>query len=162
MCGMIRWGMSNKLFERVFVPLADPDDAAETARALDQFVHDDSQIIIVHVIEKAGGAPDKAGVVQRQEFAEEAYTNFLNAFTLRDEQTINPLTLYGRNVAETIIEGAADTDATVITFSPRKGSRWIKFLTGNTTQNLVENSTIPVLTLPADGTGSETKAEKEP
>lgn len=59
-------------------------------------------------------------------------------------------TLYGRNVAKTILEGAEDTDATVIVFVPRGGSRWTKFLTGSTTLDTVDNNTIPVVASPVD------------
>lgn len=142
--------MSIDLFERVVVPIADPDDAANTARVLHQFTHPGSEIVIVYVVEKGKGVPDKASVEQAEGFGEDSYESFLEVYPAEAESDIHVQTLYGRDVAETIIEGAEEMDATAIAFVPRAGSRLIKFLTGNTTLDLVEQSTVPVLALPTE------------
>lgn len=139
--------MTGDIFETVYVPIADPEDAEATARALQHYAHEDAEIIVTHVVEKGEGVPDKASVEQREEYAEEAYETFLDV--LPDEWgTVRFVTLYGRNVAETIVDAATDADATVIAFTPRGGSRWARLVTGDVARDLIENSEIPVISLP--------------
>lgn len=139
--------MSGDIFETVYVPIANPADATATARALQHHAHEDSEIIVTHVVEKGEGVPDKAAVPQRQQYAEEAYETFLDVFP-DGWGNVRFITLYGRNVAKTIIEGADEADATVIAFTPRGTSRWVRLVTGDVARNLIENSEIPVIALP--------------
>ena len=139
--------MSGDIFETVYVPIANPEDADATARAIHRYAHEDSEVIVCHVVEKAGGAPDKASVEQREQYAEEAYETFLEVLpggwgTVRFE------TRYGRDVAQTIVDGAEAAGATVIAFTPRGGSRWVHLVTGDVARDLVENSDVPVISLP--------------
>lgn len=139
--------MNKNLFETVFVPIADPDDARETAQALRVYLDADTEVIVTHVVPKGGGVPDKASVEQREEFAEEAYEAFYDELS-DDIASVTPLTLYGRNVGETIVEGAREADATAIVYTPRGVSRWVKFLTGSVSDSLLQNGEFPVLVLP--------------
>lgn len=50
--------------------------------------------------------------------------------------------------AESTIDGARDSNASAIVFTPRGGSRWRNLLTGDVAHRLVENSDVPVLVLP--------------
>ena len=139
--------MSGDIFETVYVPIANPEDAEATARAIHHYADPDSEVIVTHVVEKGGGAPDKASVEQREQYAEEAYETFQDVLpdgwgTVRFE------TLYGRDVAETIIDGATDAGATVIAFTPRGGSRWVRLVTGDIARHLIEKSDVPVISLP--------------
>ena len=59
------------IFERVLLPIAEEEDARATARAFRRHVGD--SVVAVHVVEKAGGAPDKASVEQRELAAEDAF-----------------------------------------------------------------------------------------
>lgn len=143
--------MPGDIFETVYAPIANPTDAEETARAIHRYAHEDSTVVVTHVVEKGEGVPDKVAVEQREQYAEAAYETFADVFPdgwgdLRFE------TLYGRDVAETIIEGAADADATVVAFTPRGGSRWRQLITGDITRNLVKHSPIPVISLPRQPT----------
>ncbi len=102
---------------------------------------------VVNVIEKAGGAPDKASVEQREDYAHEMFG------IVRRELGDSNLTLateirYGTDVAETIIETAHDIDATAVVFTPRGSSRWVRLLTGDVALSLVSDSDVPVITLP--------------
>lgn len=104
-------------------------------------------ILAVHVIEKAGGAPDKASVEQRELNAEEIFAAMADrladpAFDFETE------ILYGTNIAEGIVDGAQVVDATAIVFTPRGGSKWMKLLTGDVTTGLINESDIPILVLP--------------
>lgn len=139
--------MSGDIFETVFVPIANPSDAEETARAVHHYAHEDSEIIVTHVVEKAGGAPDKASVEQRERYAEEAYETFTEVFP-DGWGDVRFVTLYGRDVAETILDGANEAGATLIAFTPRGGSRWMRLVTGDIARNLITNSDIPVISLP--------------
>ena len=140
-------GMSTDLLGTVVVPIADPGDARETARAVGSYLDADAEIIVTHVVPKGDGVPDKAAVEQREGFAEEAYRVFRDE--LPDAVSVTPLTLYGRDVGATVVEGALEADATVIAYTPREMSRWLKLLTGSVASDIVENGELPVLVLPA-------------
>ena len=139
------------VFETVLVPVANPGDSEETARAVHRYAHEDAEIIVTHVVEKADGAPDKVSVEQRDRYAEEAYEAFVDVFP-DGWGDVRFVTLYGRNVAEAIIEGAEEVDATLIAFTPRSGSRWVRFVTGDVARSLIDNSPIPVISLPVQPT----------
>lgn len=143
--------MSGGLFETVVVPIANPTDAEETARAIQHYATPKSEIIVTHVVEKAGGAPDKVSVEQREQYAEEAYETFIEVLS-EQWRNIRFQTLYGRDVAATIIDGAEEAEATVIAFTPRGGNRWVRLVTGDIARNLIENSDIPVISLPEQPT----------
>jgi nucleotide-binding universal stress UspA family protein len=145
------------LLDRVFVPVASEKDARTTARAVAPYLHErDGFAVIGHVIEKAGGAPDKASVEQREQNARELFDVVNDEFAdsgIRHECHIR----YGTDVADTIIEAAAEFDADAIVFTPRGGSRWLRLLTGDVSLSLVTESDRPVVVLPdvenGDGDG---------
>ncbi|PSP78064.1 universal stress protein UspA [Halobacteriales archaeon QS_1_68_20] len=140
--------MLASFFQRVVVPVADPEDAEATTVALRPYVEAaGGSVLAVHVVEKAGGAPDKASVEHREQHAEDVFA--VVADELADvEAALETRILYGTDVSETIIDGAHDLDASAIVFTPRGGSRWKKLLSGDVTHNLVTNSDVPVLVLP--------------
>lgn len=139
--------MSGDLFETVLVPIADPDDAEATARAVHRYANRESTIIVTHVVEKGEGVPDKLSVEQRERYAEEAYETFMNLFP--DQfASLDFVTLYGRDVAATLIEGADQAGATLIAFTPRKSSRWARLFTRDVARDLIDDSDIPVIALP--------------
>ncbi|WP_135662734.1 universal stress protein [Halorhabdus rudnickae] len=140
--------MAQSLFSRVVVPVANEDDAAATVEALLRYGDGTPRAVIaVHVIEKAGGAPDKASVEQRELAAKEMFQ------IVREQLQGNDIVfqtefLYGTDVGDAIIEAAHDFNASAIVFTPRGGSRWLKLLTGDVTTTLVNESDVPVLVLP--------------
>lgn len=99
----------------------------------------------VHVIEKAGGAPDKASVEQREERAAEIFDAIAECL---GDHALETEIRYGTDVADTIFEAAADYDATAIAFTPRSGGRWIRLLTGDVAMTLVTETDRPVIVLP--------------
>jgi len=140
--------MSETFFERVVVPVANDEDAAATTAALRPHVADsDSTVIAVHVIEKAGGAPDKASVEQREQQATEIFATVTDGFD-GVNATLETDLRFHTDIAASIIEAAHEWNASAILFTPRGGSRWRKLLTGDVTHNLVANSDIPILVLP--------------
>ena len=131
------------LLDRIIVPVATPNDAAATASAVGSHLEGTDDIVAVHVIEKAGGAPDKASVEQREQEATKIFAA-LRGHLPNAESEIR----YGTDVAETIFEAASDNDATAIVFTPRGGSRWMRLLTGDVSLSLVTETDRPVIVLP--------------
>jgi nucleotide-binding universal stress UspA family protein len=146
---------ANSLLRRVLVPVASEADAAATARALAPFVASTvEEVVVVNVVEKAGGAPDKASVEQRERGAEEMFETVAGVLGDTDAN-LEFEVLYGTDVGEAIIDAAHDLDATAIAFTPRGGSRWVKLLTGDVTTTLVSKSDVPIVVLPDDAEGAE-------
>jgi nucleotide-binding universal stress UspA family protein len=140
--------MTEPFFQRVVVPVANRDDAAATTTTLRPYVEgSDSTVIAIHVIEKAGGAPDKASVEQRKQRAEEIFEVVAEEFDGSGIVLETDLH-YGTDIASSIVGAAHDSNASAIVFTPRGGSRWRKLLTGDVTHNLVRSSDIPILVLP--------------
>lgn len=140
--------MSSSLFRRVVVPVANEDDAEATMASLAPHVDSKgSTVVAVHVIEKAGGAPDKASVEQQERSADEIFETVADGLADVDVE-VETEYLYGTDVAETIVDAAHDLDASAIVFTPRGGSRWVKLLTGDVTTELITDSDLPVVVLP--------------
>jgi nucleotide-binding universal stress UspA family protein len=136
------------LFARPVVPVAGDEDAEHTVAAVfPRVAAADGRAVVVHVIEKAGGAPDKASVEQREELAEELFAAVRERAAAAGVDVETELR-YGTDVAETIIETAHDVDATSIAFTPRGGSRWWDFFSGDVRDSLVTESDLPVVVLP--------------
>jgi nucleotide-binding universal stress UspA family protein len=133
--------------DTVLVPLASETDAERTCEELLGYLPADAHVVVVHVIEKAGGAPDKASVEQREERAEAIFA--IARERLGDALDLETDVLYGTDVGETILAGAADVDADLLAFSPREASRLSRFITGDTSLDIVTGAALPVLVLPA-------------
>ncbi|MFC7075630.1 universal stress protein [Haloarcula halophila] len=129
------------LLDRVILPVDSDEDAASSARALAG--QDYGEVVVINVIEKAGGAPDKAGVEQRELAAEEMFEAARDV--LGDIETEIS---YGTDVVETIFGAAADHDATAVVVTPRGGSRFVQLITGDVALRLVTENDRPVVVLP--------------
>lgn len=140
--------MVDSLFDRVVVPVANEEDARTTAAALRPHAESvGGSVVAVHVVEKAGGAIDKASVEQREWDTVEMFEAFLEEFTESDSEADTEI-LFGTDVAETIIEYAHEVDATAIVYTPRGGGLWAKLLSGDVTLNLLDETDLPVVVLP--------------
>ncbi len=131
------------LLARVCLPVASVEDAQTSCAALVRY--DPDHVVAVHVIEKAGGAPDKASIEQREAIATEIFSVVTD--TVSDIPVETDLR-YGTDVAESIFEAASEHNATAIAFTPRSGSRWIRLLTGDVAMALVTRTDRPVVVLP--------------
>ena len=139
--------MTSNLFSRVVIPVASVDDARTTARAVGpRIARADGTGIFVSVVEKAGGAPDKASVEQRQQWAEKAFEAVRNE--IGDGPAIETAIHYGTDVAATIVRASDEHDAEAIAFTPRGSNRWVRLLTGDVTNTLVATTDRPVVVLP--------------
>ncbi|WP_440764990.1 universal stress protein [Natronorubrum sp. DTA7] len=131
----------------VVVPAADPDDGERTATALAPYLTPTSSVVLVNVIEKAGGAPDKASVEQREEYAEEIFERTRGPFETTDA-TVETGVLYGTDVVERIFTEAKDRNADAVVFTAREGNRLAELLTGDVARRMVKEASVPVVALP--------------
>lgn len=131
------------LLSHVLVPVAHEEDAILTATALAPYQPE--QVTVLHVVEKAGGAPDKTPVVQSEEIAEKAFTAVRAVFP-----DANDHTAYARNIVGTIFDTADEVDASAIVYRPRGGNRIKQFLSGDYSLKLVTQAECPVIALPHD------------
>ncbi|MFD1562486.1 universal stress protein [Haloarchaeobius amylolyticus] len=139
--------MTLSLDGTILVPVADPDDGEETATALAPYLAPSSTVLVVNVIEKAGGAPDKASVEQREEYAQEIFERARGPLEDR-AGTVETAILFGTDVVETIFEAAVERDVDAVAFEPREQSRFVELLTGNVARRLVKEASVPVVALP--------------
>jgi len=149
--------MSTGVFRRILVPVASEPDARATATAVRPILTGDGGTgIFAYVVEKAGGAPDKASVEQRETYAQKLFDG-VHAVLEGQDLSYETDVLYGTDIGEAIIEGAHAHQADGIAFTPRGGSRWLKLLTGDVTETLVSSSDLPVIVLPEADSASGTK-----
>ena len=135
------------LLDRVLLPVASEEDALASARALQKQPY--GEVLVVNVIEKAGGAPDKAGVEQREQGAAEMFAAVRSVIDDVDSDIY-----YGTDVVETIFEAADDIDASAVVVTPRGGNRFIRLITGDVALRMVTENDRPVVVLP-DGDDDE-------
>ena len=146
--------MTGPLTDRILLPVANEADVDRVCDALiERRVGEPggSEIVVVHVIEKAGGAPDKAPLAAREEQAElifERATGRLESAEYKVETRL----LYATDVLEAIFDSARETNASSILFVPRPGGRITRFLSGDRSLRLVCDSPVPVIVL---GAGSD-------
>jgi nucleotide-binding universal stress UspA family protein len=140
-----------KLTETVVVPVASPDDATTTAEALVPHLGDAERLVFVYVVEKAGGAPDKASVEQREEYAAEVFEAAQEAL---DEAGVDTETdgrvVYGTSVPGAVFDLCDEIDASSVALVPRPTSRLLGLLVGDRMDAFVQDNNVPVVVLPHD------------
>lgn len=135
------------LLSKIVVPVASEADAVATYESLNPYVSPDTRIHLINIIQKAGGAPDKAGVEQRQEVAADAFESF--EYRARaDDIPVETEIVYATDVAEGIWDVADSVDASAIVFRSRGGGRIVDFLSGGVRTQLIQESDWPVIVLP--------------
>lgn len=142
--------MAESLLSNVLIPVASADDARTTMRAvLRQLESGLEAATLLFVVEKAGGALDKSSVEQQEAYATDVFEAAEDELTDADQTaTFDSEVAYGSNVSEAIVDAAHEIDATAIVFTPRHRSRWRELLTGDVARDLIEESDVPVITLP--------------
>lgn len=133
----------------ILVPVADPADGEATARTLAPYLSDSSSVLVVNVIEKAGGAPDKASVEQREAYAQEIFERVTERLE-GQAGTVETAVLFGTDVVETISEAAVERDVDAVVFEPREGRRFVELLTGDVARRLIKQASVPVVALPRE------------
>ncbi|WP_255195401.1 universal stress protein [Halorarius litoreus] len=138
-------------FDHLLVPVASEKDATATARALRAHLdHRPERITLVYVVEKAGGAADKASVEQREAAAAETFDAFREAFEDGDALAVDTDIAYDTDVADGILAVARDVSADAVAFTPRGGGLFARLLTGDVTRDLIDRADRPVLALPGE------------
>lgn len=133
----------SNLLGHVLLPVANPDDASKTARALAEY--DPAQVTALHVVEKGGGAPDKTPVEHSRKVAEECFDTVSEVFP-----DANTETAYSESIIDGIFDTSEAVDATAIVYRSRGGGRLLHFLSGDLTLKLATRSPIPVIALPLE------------
>lgn len=133
---------NTNLLDHVLLPVADEDDARETARALEPYGPEN--VTVTHVVEKAGGGPDKTPVEHSEEVAQAAYAAVRETFPDAKSHTT-----YETDVVEGIYAAATEVGATAIAYNAREGNRLVRFLSGDRSLKLVTNPSVPVLSFPS-------------
>jgi len=134
------------LSDHLVVPVASEDDARATCAALRPYLDAVERVTGVHVVEKAGGAVDKAPLEKRREDAAEFLA--IVESEIGDAVAVDTRTAFGTDVVDAIFAEAADAGATAVAFRPRGGSRIVRLLSGDTASNLITDPEIPVIALP--------------
>ena len=145
---------AERLLARPLLAVANAPDATVSARALAPHVDSPEGVVVVTVVEKAGGTPDKAPMEEAEAEAERAFD------AVRD--VLGPVETdrrYGVDVVGTILEAGRDHDASAIVFTPRGGGRLVRLLTGDVALSLVTESDRPVVALPDPDADSERAAD---
>jgi nucleotide-binding universal stress UspA family protein len=146
---MARETPPSDLLSAAFVPVASVEDAEITlAAVLDHIAAAGGRMTVAHVVEKAGGAPDKASMEQREELAEEAF-ELVRERAAGAGVGVETELLYGTDVAETLVEGAHEAGASAIVFTPRGHKWWWDLFSEDVADALVHESDLPVVVLPS-------------
>lgn len=133
-------------FPHILIPVATEEDARATCTALQPYLDDVERVTAIHVIEKAGGAPDKAPLEKRREDA----SDFLAIVdsTLSDSVAVDTRTVFATDLAPALFTEATAVGADAIAFRARGGSRITALLAGDIATKLVTDPEIPVISLP--------------
>jgi nucleotide-binding universal stress UspA family protein len=142
------------LLDHPVVPVADRTDAVATATALSRHLDGIRRVTAVHVVEKGGGAIDKAPMARRVADAN-AFLSTVES-RLADEVPVETRVEFGTDVADTVVATGLDVGATAIAFRPRGGNRLVRFLSGDTASRLLNGSELPIVSLPVE---SDTRPE---
>lgn len=138
--------MPQILTKHLVVPVANEEDARTTAQALDSYEFD--RVSVVHVIEKRDGGPDAIPLEQAEQQARDAFAAFREVIPSAEAELTS-----GSDVVASIVDVAADVEASAIAFRPRGGSRIVQFLSGDTALELITESDRPVIALPEGNDG---------
>jgi hypothetical protein len=138
--------MVEDLFKHALVPVANRTDAEATLDSLLPYIPDGGRFTLVHVIEKAGGAPDKASMEQREALASELFEMARERCDAAGV-TCDTELAYGTDVPKAVFDVADDIDASAIAFVPREGSRLVRWLTGDTALDFITKAERPVIAL---------------
>lgn len=132
---------STALLGHVLLPVANEEDAAESALALAPY--DPERVTVVHVVEKGGGAPDKTPVEHSESVADKSFSVARQTFPDAGTKTV-----YETDVTDGIFRAADASDVTAIAFRPRGGNRLVQFLAGDISMDLITEAPVPVVALP--------------
>lgn len=137
--------MNEALFERILVPIASPDDAEATARALRPHLDSDTTLIVTHVTQ--GTTAETTIKTGRDQFVGATYERFVDIL-YRDDIEFEWATLEGREVAEALVDAVGMTEATLVAFTPRDLATWERTIAGDPGGRLIREADVPVMVFP--------------
>ncbi len=138
-----------KLTGTVVIPLASPDDASTTARAAAPYLGTADKVVLTYVVEKGGGAPDKASLEQMEGYAEKVFDAAREE--LADAETeVETRVLYGTSISKTVFDLCDEVGASSVALVPRESNRLFKLLVGDRVRPFIEDNDIPVVVFPSD------------
>jgi nucleotide-binding universal stress UspA family protein len=137
--------MNDDLFERILVPIASPDDAEATARAVRPHLDANTTLIVTHVT--PGTAAETTIKTGRDQFTGATYEKFVDIL-YRDDLHFEWATLEGREVAEALTDAIDMMDATLIAFTPRDLDTWERTIAGDPEGTLIREADVPVMVFP--------------
>lgn len=132
----------------VVLPLASPDDARTTVDAAAPYVDTADHIVVVHVVEKDSGTPDKVPADQREEYAEEIFEIAEDALS-SEGVSVETRTLYSTGVAVAVFELCDGVGASSVVLLPRESNRLLNLLVGDRMRSFIEDNNVPVVCLPS-------------
>jgi len=140
-----------KLTGTVVAPVASPDDATTTAEAVAPYLDDVDRLVFVHVVEKAGGAPDKASVEQREGYADEIFEAGREALdAVGVDVETDDRVVFGTSIAGAVFDLCDEAGASSVALVPRDSNRLLDLLVGGRMDAFVRDNTVPVVVLPSD------------
>ncbi|ELY56896.1 UspA domain-containing protein [Natronococcus amylolyticus DSM 10524] len=139
--------MTQPVFDRILLPIAEENHAVATCDAVRPYLTPTGDIVVLHVIEKTEGGPDKAPIGARQEQAD-AIFEIVREELAGTGHDVRTELRYGTDVIDEILAAAEEVDTAAIGFTPRPGSRWIKLLSGDHAHRLTTETELPVLVFP--------------
>ena len=139
--------MDGALAERVLVPLAGPDDADRTARAIRPHLDAETTLIVTHIVQGQADTAETTVKTGRDQFAQTTYETFVSLLN-RSDLDLEWVTLEGREIAEALVDAVEIVDATMIAFTPRDLDAQSRLLTGDPGRRLLRDPAVPVLAVP--------------
>ncbi|MFP9191056.1 universal stress protein [Natronosalvus vescus] len=133
-------------FSHILIPVVTEADARATCAALEPYLDEIERVTAVHIIEKAGGAPDKAPLEKRREDA----ADFLAIVDseLSHAVAVDTKTVFSTDIVSALFSEATDAGADAIAFRARGGSRIKRILAGDIATKIVTDPSVPVVSLP--------------
>ncbi|MDZ7688046.1 MAG: universal stress protein [Halobacteriales archaeon] len=131
----------------VVLPLASPEDARTTAEAAAEYLGTAEHVVLVHVVEKVEGMPDRAPAEEREEYAEEIFATAEEALSGTGVSIETDL-LFSKNVPDAVLDLADDVGASSVALVPRETNRLLSLLVGDKVRAFVEHNDVPVVCLP--------------
>lgn len=142
--------MTQPLFERVLLPVADDDDAIATCTAAKPYLNATAaEIIALHVTSGNETANDDESARTSSESEERIATVFRDAdFAADVSVTTKPAD--GVDVVEVISDYAENHDVTAIGVRPRPKNRLVRLFSSDRTKTLVSSTDLPIVIFPRD------------
>jgi len=138
-----------KLTGTVVIPLASPDDASTTARAAVPYLDSADRVVLTYVVEKGGGAPDKASVEQMEDYAEKVFDAAREKLQDVDAK-VETRVIYGTSISDTVFDLCDEVGASSVALVPRESNRLFNLLVGDRVRPFIQDNHIPVVVFPSD------------